>query len=180
MKPNNGEERISGGAELQQAFVGKGEVLVSSDDKVVVDLDVNALAGGLEAFGDTAVILAGSQAAGWMVVHKYHCGGIPLQNQVDHFPGVDRAGGQGPLEEVYQINDKVTARREIKVRIRPVSGKMTVTRRIALLQQHHLDGLGVLQGYHSSDVEARRHLPATGVSPIPVHPLIAGFQAPIH
>ena len=103
-----GEERMSGGAELQQALIGEGKVLVSADDEVVVDLDVNALAGPLEASGDAAVILAGRQTAGGVVVNKDDCGGIPLQNQVDHFPGVDGAGGQGPLKEVYQINDLMT------------------------------------------------------------------------
>jgi len=48
---------------LQQPVIGEGEVVVAADDKVVVDLHVDALAGLLEPLGDAVVVLAGREVA---------------------------------------------------------------------------------------------------------------------
>ena len=54
-------------------------------------------------------------------------------------------GGGEPLRPFgHRILSYTRTRRETKMRIRPVSGKMTFIVTSSLLQQHRLDGLGML------------------------------------
>ena len=84
---------------LQKAVFREREGVVAADDEVVVYLDVDGLTGLFEPLGDELIVFAGCQVARGVIVNKNDRRRIPLQNQFDDLPWIDRAGGECPLEK---------------------------------------------------------------------------------
>ena len=72
---------------------------------MVVHVHIDILAGRLQPFSDTEVVLAGRQVSRGVVMHEDHSRRVALQDHLDHLPGIDGAGGEGTLEQVYQVDD---------------------------------------------------------------------------
>ena len=43
-------------------------------------------------------------------MHEDHRRRVALQDQLEHFPGIDGAGGESAFEQVYQIDDLMSNR----------------------------------------------------------------------
>ena len=67
----------------------QAEVAVAADDEVVVDREVQGLAGLDHGFGQFPVRGRGGEVAARVVVHQDEAGGLVFQGQLQDFAGID-------------------------------------------------------------------------------------------